>query len=274
MTMPARVLCSKGCGRPATRRGWCASHYMQQRDRQIASGRWRVVYTEAEPVRLHIKELNAAGLGLRRISELAGVNRKTLQWIVGGRSERSAPPSHKMLQDNADRILAVSIPTAVHDHGVANHQPVLALGTRRRLQALVAFGYPRSYLADRIGMLPSNASRLFNDDNTHVLAVTARKIADLFDELSATPGPSSRARNDAARRGWAVPMAWDDDALDDPAGLPDHGAQSKATFAEWYAELRELGYRDSEIAGRAGIAVESLQRQLQRHGVTALAEAG
>lgn len=260
-------LCSKGCGRPATRRGWCSSHYMQQRDRQIAYGRWQVLYTEAEPVRLHIKELNAAGLGLRRISQLSGVNRKTLQWIVGGRSERGTPPSYKVLQDNADRLLAIPIPSSVRHQGVADHRPVAAVGTRRRLQALVAFGYPRCYLADRIGMLPSNFGRLLSDTNSQVLAITARKVVALFDELSATPGPSSRARKDAARRGWAVPMAWDDDTIDDPLATPDRGLEVMITFTEWYLELRELGYSDSEIAARAGIALESLLRRIDRHNV-------
>lgn len=37
------ALCSKGCGRRVVRRGWCSSHYNQQRDRMIAYGRWDVV---------------------------------------------------------------------------------------------------------------------------------------------------------------------------------------------------------------------------------------
>jgi len=141
------------------------------------------------------------------------------------------------------------------------------VGTRRRLQALVAFGYPRCYLADRIGMLPSNFGRLLSDSNSQVLAITARKVVALFDELSATPGPSSRARKDGARRGWAVPMAWDDDTIDDPLAAPDRGVEVMITFTEWYLELRELGYSDSEIAARAGIALESLLRRIDRHNV-------
>lgn len=272
--MSAPTLCSKGCGRPATRRGWCTSHYMQQRNRQIAYGRWRVLYTEAEPVRLHIKELAAAGLGLRRISQLSGVNRKILQSIVGGRPGRGTPPSYKIRQDNAERIMAIPIPTSVHHLGVADCQLVPALGTRRRLQALVAFGYPRSHLADRIGMGPSRFLRLFSEDTTHVLAATARKVVLLFDELSGTPGPSTRARDEGTRRHWAVPMAWDDDALDDPDAIPDPGQESRITFAEWYRELRDLGYQDDDIAARAGIALASLRRKINRHAIGRLAEAG
>lgn len=272
--MAANSPCSKGCGRPATRRGWCSSHYSQQRERQIAYGRWQLLYTEAEPVRLHIKELAAAGLGLRTISQLSGVNRSILECIVNGRTDRGTPPSYRVLRANADRILAIPVPTSGHHRHVAAHRLVPALGTRRRLQALVAFGYLRRQLAERLGMDPSNLGRLFREDTTHVVALTARNIAALFEQLSAQPGPSERARNEGARRGWAVPMAWDDDAIDDPTATPEHGENSRPTFTEWYLELRNLGYRDSEIAARAGVEPASLARRINRHDIHSLAEAG
>lgn len=90
----------------------------------------------------------------------------------------------------------------------------------------------------------------------------------LFDELQTIPGPSQRARNDGARNGWEVPLAWDDAELDHFAVDldPPTPAAADATigFDELYAELRYLGYSDHEIARREGIELEALHQRLRR----------
>lgn len=252
------------CDRKPVRRGMCGAHYEQYRTRQQAYGRWESVYVDAEPARLHIKELQASGMGLRRIAELAGVNRKTLQWITTGRSERGSGPSRQVTRANAEKILAVEITARA-----ADHQHVSAVGTVRRLQALVASGYSRSRLAERLGIQASNATHLFDASTHAVLARTARAVEALFAELQLIPGPSSRARNEGRRRGWPLPMSWDEDSIDDPAARPDLGESAPAGFAERYRDCRDIGLSDQETARRIGVKPESLKRQLARCGVSA-----
>ncbi|WP_295694431.1 hypothetical protein, partial [Lapillicoccus sp.] len=50
-----------------------------------------------------------------------------------------------------------------------------------------------------------------------------RQVRQVYDRLSMTPGPSPTARARAAARGYAPPLAWDDDTIDDPRALPDLG---------------------------------------------------
>jgi hypothetical protein len=90
-----------------------------------------------------------------------------------------------------------------------------ATGTRRRLQALIAIGWPRRALAERLGTRPANILR-----QRRVRAGTARRVARVYDQLSMTPGPDPRCAEAARRRGWAPPLAWDDDQIDDPRAQP------------------------------------------------------
>lgn len=260
--------CEK-CGRDyyPLRRGYCHRCDAQRRARHG----YQCSYVDAGPVRDHVAALGAAGIGLRRLAQLSGLNRKTLTCLLNGRSERGSAPSQRVSARTAQAILAVEIPEVPH-HGVAGGQLVDAIGTVRRAQALVAFGYPRSYIASRMGMTPGNATRLFTPTTLRVLASTARKMEILFGELQATPGPSQRARNDGIRNGWDVPLAWDDDeldqftaVLDEPRAVEEQPAGG-VSFDEIYRELRYLGYSDSDIARREGIQLDSLHQRLRRAG--------
>lgn len=251
--------CSK-CDRPARSRGMCASHYQNAR----ARFGWESTYIDAQPIREHILALKAAGIGHKRLSRLTGVSHNTIQIILTGRPERGTGPNKQVWRRTADKLMAVPIPEIPH-HTVAAGVKVPALGTRRRLQALVAFGYSRSDLCRRLGIQVSNGHKLFLEDHDRVLASTARAVEALFNELQMTPGTSPRARNEGQRRGWPLPMAWDEDTIDDPSARADAGDSTPVPFTERYEELRDLGLSDQAIAARLGIQPESLARRLDRH---------
>ncbi|HOW94059.1 MAG TPA: hypothetical protein PLF91_06175 [Mycolicibacterium fallax] len=254
------------CARPATRRGMCNSCYGTYSTRQKAYGRWETLYTDAEPVRTHVRNLQAVGLGLRRIAELAGVHRSQLTSLLNGRPHRGTGPSRQVNRDLAAKILAVPVPDIPHRLAADRHR-IPGIGTTRRLQALVAFGYTQSDLCSRLGMSATNGTCLFSGTRGLVTATTARKIEALFDALQLIPGPSDRARQRAARRGWAPPLAWDEDTIDNPDARPDRGQDLKGGFLERYQELVDLGVGQIECARRMGITFRSLQRQLHRHGI-------
>lgn len=257
------TLCAKGCGRKAVRRGLCGSHYNTRRERDIAYGRWKSIWVDAEPARQHVRALQAAGMGTRTIAEKSGVCRSVIQALINGRKIYDNTPSKQISAANADKLLAVQ-----PDARPASGALVNDTATRRRLQALVAIGYTQTYLCGLIGVTPQNGNSLFNGGQSGVRQSTADTVAALFDKLSMTPGPSQRARTLAKRKRWAPPLAWDDDTIDNPDAAPDRGHSVTVSFADKIAELRDCGYSDLIIAQRLGVQPASLLRQLNRYNIT------
>lgn len=100
----------------------------------------------------------------------------------------------------------------------ARFKRVDAAGCRRRIQALVAIGWPMDVLAARVGESPSAIRHVIY--RKYVYLPTVRKVTRLYDELSMIQGPSNLSRLAAARKGWPPPLAWDDDLIDDPTAVP------------------------------------------------------
>ncbi|WP_345368269.1 hypothetical protein [Saccharopolyspora cebuensis] len=94
---------------------------------------------------------------------------------------------------------------------------VPAVGVRRRIQALYALGWPEKELAARLGYR-YGLTWMYHRRPT-ISAVTARRVAALYEQLCMTPGPSARTRARAAAAGHRPPLWWDDiDHDPDPAG--------------------------------------------------------
>lgn len=258
------AVCVKGCGRPARSRGLCGAHYEQRRTRDTAYGRWDTGLVDAEPVRQHVAALRAAGLGLRRIAQLADTHRGNLARLTSGRPDRGEGPSKRIGRDLADRILAIPVPEVVH-RVAAGGQKIDATGTIRRLQALVAAGYSQGDLFGRLGLDATNGSTLLRQ--AAVTAETARRVENLYTTLQLVPGPSSRARARARRLGWPPPLAWDEETIDDPDATPHVEPCPSAGFADRYTEMRDLGLSDADILRRMQIKPASLARQLERHRI-------
>ncbi|MEU4576644.1 hypothetical protein [Nonomuraea sp. NPDC023979] len=249
-----------------------ASIYNARRNRAIAYGTWQP-FVDAAPVREHIRALQSCSLGLRTIAAVAGVDRKRLQAIVNGRTERGTAPQAKVRPRIAAAILAIEPGLDL----LPGKTVIDGTGTRRRLQALVTIGWSQAKLAERIGWTPGNFGSLIGD--SPVTAASARLVRDLYDRLWNQAPPedhhrdkiaASRARHYAARRGWAPPLAWDDDEIDDPAASPDLGAQTPRmqALAENAEELiTRFGCTPEAAAQRLGVQagyVQTLRRQAAR----------
>jgi transcriptional regulator with XRE-family HTH domain len=196
------------------------------RQRQIGYGRW-APYVDAQHVREHVQALNAAGIGNKRIAAVSGVSHGSLAKLIYGDKKRNLGPSKRVRWETAVRLLVVKADTAT----LAGGARVDALGTHRRLRALVATGWSQSKLAAKIGTEPTNFTPLMR--RATVQAATARRVSQVYDELWDTPPPNehhrdkisvSRASGYAREHGWAPPAAWDADSLDDPNAAPNiHG---------------------------------------------------
>lgn len=192
-----------------------AASYKARRYRLIAYGRWQP-YVDITRTRDHIARLERAGVGRQRIAELAGITTKAVYLIMNGGYRKVRPATEA-------RILAIE----PRLENAAPHARILGIGSQRRLQALIANGWSRNALAARLGMNPSNFSRLMQ--SVHVTVESALKIRRLYDDLWDQSPPAdtasqrcsiARAKNDAAARGWAPPLAWDDETIDDPDARP------------------------------------------------------
>lgn len=258
------------CGREFTRpsnRGMCHACYMAWWSRRKGYGNFESLYIDAEPVRVHVRHLLNNGMSVRLIASTAGVNRKCIQALLYGCRNRGTPPKRQMRKTNADAILAVRIPVEPLTV-LPNRALVDATGTKRRIRALVSYGYSYAEMARRVGWTTANLAKLAGDDTVNVTAGTARLIVDLFNELQLTPGTNSRAKKRGKSHGWALPMEWEEDEIDDPAATPQITDPGRVSFDVRYMEMRDfLGLNDYEIARRMGVSLESLERQKFRYGI-------
>ncbi|MFH8591238.1 hypothetical protein [Streptomyces rimosus] len=241
--------------------GFAVAQWRDAREQAVRRGRWQP-YVDAAPVRAHLLRLRACGLGLRRIARASGVDRKRLQAVLNGRPERGTPPQRQVRPRLAQAVLAIEPtwdllgPATVID----------ATGTRRRLQALVAGGWPQACLATLLHMPPGSITALLARER--VCVRTARAVRALYDRLwCADPRGHgvgaqaySRARHQARNRHWAPVGAWDDDTLDDPAAVSNIGDTRRLTRSERaavrrdeIAHLASFGLSEHEIAARIGM---------------------
>lgn len=190
------------------------SAYQTRRTRQRAYG--RKPFIDATPARDHIRQLQATGMGRRRVAELAGLAPSVVTALLYGR--RGHQPTNRIRPDTAAAILAV-------EPGHATRVP--ALGARRRLQALVALGHPQARLARALGMTAANFGAMLRRDLITERTDTA--VRALYEQLSTTLPAArtacerqgvTRATRHAAAQGWPPPLAWDEGQLDDPAAQP------------------------------------------------------
>jgi hypothetical protein len=245
--------------------------YNRDRDRAILNGTWQP-FVPAQPVRDHITMLATHGIGWRRTSHLAGLSTGTISKLLYGVPKHNRPPSSKVRAETAHRILAVR-PTV---DAAADHAVIDATGYNRRLQALVALGYPHAFLAAQLGIQPSN----FHLSRPRVLALHHRAARALYDQLwnqnplagGVSAHSANRALNYAQRHQWAPPLAWDDDTIDDPAATPNLGEKTLrqdalAEDAEFIA--RTTGADRTAIAKRLGVSRNYLEKTLERAAAAA-----
>lgn len=229
MSTRSPITCyQSGCSHEECRqamRAYCRDVY-----RKKAYGTWDpwADWTDAEPVRQHVKFLSAADLGLVRLAEISGVTEGALRALMHGDEKEGIAPTKRIRRDRAEAILAVQ-PTA---ETLAAGACMDGTGTRRRLQALTAVGWSTGRLAEILGRDVRVVCRVRTAPS--VTARTAREVKAVYDRLWNQAPPmdskgdriaSARAVGLAARKGWAKPMDWDEN-IDDPQAAP-------ATGAEW-----------------------------------------
>jgi hypothetical protein len=148
-----------------------------------------------------------------------------------------------------------------------------ATGTHRKLRALMRIGWTSRHISEAAGWQTAEAvSEILK--RTRVRIATRDAISDVYDRLSMTPGPSALNRRRAERAGWAPPLAWDDETIDDPNAEPNYGNPRELTRhgpeasvhpddVEW---LLDTGEHPVAIITRLGTNAKALDKVLRRRG--------
>ncbi|MCX4450634.1 hypothetical protein [Streptomyces sp. NBC_01789] len=225
------------------RRPECVERYTQQnRARRLAhaNGTWDKLI-DAEPVRQHLLALHAAGISIYRVASLTGMDYKGVRIYTQHGYKNSEPRRRRITPEVAARILAIK----AEDVGPSK---VDATGSRRRVQALAAIGWPGETVAVRAGLHPRHISTLLQQPT--ILASTAQGIADAYDDLRyrsarrnrVSKRVATRTRNRAAAKRWPPPKYWDESgAIDDPHFTPEYKLTQAEILAEEARWLMDIG---------------------------------
>ncbi|WP_017974344.1 hypothetical protein [Actinopolyspora halophila] len=103
------------------------------------------------------------------------------------------------------------------------YQRVPITGFRRRAHALAYMGWGMKDQARMMGYGPGTVETVTRRHSQTVSVRLDDAMRALFDRLALQPGPNPVAAGVARKRGWAPPLAWDDDTIDDPAARPNYG---------------------------------------------------
>jgi hypothetical protein len=163
-------------------------------------------YRDAAPVWDHLEKLRALGWTWAQIGEAAGVAHKVPHDLWHRRYHRIQTPGFKAL-------LAVPLVPRRSRRGVDS------CGARRRVQALAWMGWPKATVAARTG-IPVTTLRTLILPSRRISFDYAARVAEVYDELSHLRGPSKISAGKARGDGFAPPLAWDDDTIDDPRARP------------------------------------------------------
>ncbi|MET8746350.1 helix-turn-helix transcriptional regulator [Streptomyces sp. NPDC004728] len=225
---------------------------MAGRSRQVPAG----------PVREHVQKLLQQGLSMAQIDQASGVPATTVQRLVRGQVS--------LRRENAEKILRVPLNVRVTQGDVS------ACGATRRVRALYALGHFNREIALVAGVSRHAVCYLASGTWSTLDVAADDGIRAAYDQLSMRAGESWKTRGLAERNGWAPPLAWDDDTIDDPAAVPDCGEQVPrfVELAENGFELEEQhGFTREQAAERLGVSKNVLQKAMGQYRA-AQSEAG
>ncbi|MFF3928183.1 hypothetical protein [Streptomyces hirsutus] len=252
-----------GCRLPACverKNAWARTRYQA-----IREGNWppRV---DAAPVREHIRHLVAEGVTLDAIAASVGIERDGIADFTH-RRRPGRGLRHSTNPQLAERILALTPDTIASGR-------VDATGAHRRIQALVAAGWPLLHIGVQFGMNRQRPEQILRAQR--IYAATRQQVADGYErvrllrpERSGVPQckiRQSKARGQANR--WPTPGYWADrmDVIDDPDFEPLYGVTKREIVAQDANELiRFSGLNRAAAAERLGVSKAYVEHAFRAH---------
>jgi AraC-like DNA-binding protein/lambda repressor-like predicted transcriptional regulator len=209
--------------------------------------------------------LEEHGITIRQTATLAGLGARSLHPLF------QRPVRHTVRPEIAAAVLAIT---------PANTTPTFtdSTGTSRRIQALVADGWPMAHLAGHMDIYRSyvHAITRRSRDGLKVRDTTAAKVAEAYGRLAnakphqhgITPKLIKQSRSMAASRRWPDTRYWADrmDVIDDPDFEPMYGVTRReviAQDAQWV--MTTAGLDRAATAARLGVHKSYLDHAFRDH---------
>jgi DNA-binding CsgD family transcriptional regulator len=214
---------------------------------------------DAAPVVAKVQQLVAEGYPRSAIAKAANISARNL-------SERTLNGRTTVTKKTSDAVLGLTRMEIIHQANPESLMP--SIGAARRLRALMAMGWRLQDLATTTSEFHLYNSIRSQHDN-RVRVDSHLLIANLYDKYSMRKGPSQLNVAKSKRLGYAPPLAWDEDALDNPDARPDTG-DPKDTAEQRQLERLALwrkGLTDREIAAATGRHHDAIRRWRVRHGL-------
>ncbi len=152
-----------------------------------------------DEARQRVRDWMKAGATIVGITEKTGIPKATLQGVLY--------TDGKITSHTHEWVMSTPAPPATGRY-------IDATGTHRRLRALQRLGWSLRHQSRTLGHSRTWATHVLQSPTVHV--DTAAAVAAMYDELSMSIGPSRWTASRAEREGYLPPLAWDDDAIDDP----------------------------------------------------------
>lgn len=163
--------------------------------------------------------------------------------------------------------------------GVPNRDVVPACGSIRRIRALARLGWTSRIIADVAGLDRHTVQDIRRSRCDTVSRRVADKITTAYNRLSmripvgatlTERGHITKTRRRAEAEGWAPPLAWDDDQLDNPTGHPARSARRRADTLGEFEHLVTLGVSQHDAARRLGVTLDAIEKARERARLTVL----
>lgn len=248
--------------RPSDTRAW-------QKKWRIERARGVMRMVSPERAQGHVQQLiSEQGLSIRGIAEAAGVS----AFIVSDLNRGLKGSLYRTTEAALLKVTPDSVRTRSNPKGFVPN-----IGGRRRIQALLAMGWRHQDLRPMLGM---NTGNIVHQQGQWFTKQKHDAIKALYDQIWDQRGPASKVSlSRIAKAGYAPPLAWDDDTIDDPHAAPDLGAavaagrgkpaggvirKSEAITedAEFLLDTEQLSW--DALCQRLGMNPDTLERLLHR----------
>ncbi|MEU2566579.1 helix-turn-helix domain-containing protein [Streptomyces althioticus] len=188
----------------------------------------RTLMVDTAPVAAHLRDLFDAGAGWVQLAAVSGCSSSTIYNLLCEKNPQCR-------RTTANKLLAVRPGDCIPDHRRTD-----ATGTVRRTRALMARAHACRTISKACGVDHSVLSELLAGRIDVVTIALARRVDNGFRQLAGSTGDSVRSLNRARREGWAPPVAWDDDTIDDPNAHPEWTGHCGTDRGWWIHQRQQL----------------------------------
>jgi hypothetical protein len=165
----------------------------------------------AEPARRKVQSFLDAGARPNQIQKAVGFHDAVFTHLMGG--TRGRPPAEFIERTTAQKIARVTLREVLDVPTLSS-----SAGVIRRIQALQYMGHSPHTIAAAVGVSTAQLYQYTWAEQCYTKSINAVHAA--YVELRDEQGTSGFARWKAYREGWAPPMSWDDETIDDPDMVP------------------------------------------------------